>query len=47
MIDFDKKLPSNVGDFGKLLLPKALKSGPKSIKSPNLVTLTATPTNLT
>ena len=35
-----QKLPKNVGDLGKLLLPKALKSCPKSNKSPNLVTLT-------
>ena len=34
-----RKLPKNVGDLGKLFLPKALKSCPKSKKSPNLVTL--------
>ena len=34
-----QKLPKNVGDLGKLLLPKALKSCPKSKTSPNLVTL--------
>ena len=34
-----QKLPKNVGDFGKLIVAKALKSGPKSNKSPNLVTL--------
>ena len=28
-----------MGDLGKYILPKALKSGPKSYKSPNLVTL--------
>ena len=41
MIDLTplQKMPKNVGDFGKLLLPKALKSCPKSNKSPNLVTL--------
>ena len=33
-----KKLPKNGGDWGKLL-PKALKSCPKSNKSTNLVTL--------
>ena len=33
-----RKLPKNVGDLGKLFLPKALKSCPKSKKSPNLVT---------
>ena len=32
-------LPKNVGDLGKLLLPKALKSCPKYNKLPNLVTL--------
>ena len=38
MIDFDNftKMPKNVGDLDKL---KALKSDPKSNKSPNLVTL--------
>ena len=34
-----QKLPKNVGDLGKLLLPKALKRCPKSNKFPNLVTL--------
>ena len=34
-----RKLPKNVGDLGKLFLPKALKSCPKSEKLPNLVTL--------
>ena len=34
-----QKLPKNVGDLGKQLLPQALKSCPKSNKSPNLVTL--------
>ena len=33
------KLLKNVGDLGKRMLPKALKSGPKSNKSPDLVTL--------
>ena len=32
-------MPKNVGDLGKFNLPKALKSCPKSKKSPNLVTL--------
>ena len=36
-----QKLPKNVGDLGKLLLPKALKRCPKSNKFPNLVTLLA------
>ena len=38
MIDYETftKLPQNVGDLGK----KALKTCPKSNKSPNLVTLT-------
>ena len=35
-----KKLPKNVGDLGKLIV--ALKSCPKSIKFPNLVTLVGT-----
>ena len=34
-----QKLPKTVGDLGKLIL--ALKSCPKSNKSPNLVTLSA------
>ena len=34
-----QKLPKNVGDLGKLIVTKALKSCPKSNKSPNLVTL--------
>ena len=34
-----QKLTKNVGDLGKELLPKALKSCPRSNKSPNLVTL--------
>ena len=34
-----QKLPMNVEDLGKKLWPKALKSCPKSNKSPNLVTL--------
>ena len=34
-----QKLPKNVEDLGKLLLPMALKSFPKFKKSPNLVTL--------
>ena len=37
-----QKLPKNVGDLGKLIVAKALKSCPKSNKSPNLVTLKAT-----
>ena len=37
-----QKLPKNVGDLGKLLWPKALKSFPKSHKSANLVTLFGT-----
>ena len=41
MIDFEtfSKLPKTVGYLGKLVMPKALKSCPKSTKSPNLVTL--------
>ena len=41
MIDFDTftKLPKNVGDLGKLIVAKGIKSCPKSNKSPNLVTL--------
>ena len=35
-----QNLPKNVGDFDKIILPKALKSCPKSNKLPNLVTLT-------
>ena len=34
-----QKLPKNVGDLGKVLLPQALKSCPKTNKSPNLVIL--------
>ena len=34
-----QKLPKNVGDLGKLILPEALKSCPKSNKLPNLDTL--------
>ena len=34
-----QKLPKTVGDLGKFLCPKALKSYPKSKKLPNLVTL--------
>ena len=34
-----QKLPKNMGDLGKLIVAKALKSGPKSNKWPNLVTL--------
>ena len=34
-----QKLSKNVGDLGKLIVAKALKSCPKSNKSPNLVTL--------
>ena len=34
-----QKLPKNVGDLGKLMLPHALKSCPKSNKSPNLIIL--------
>jgi len=32
-------LPKNVGDLDKLIVAKGFKSGPKSNKSPNLVTL--------
>ena len=32
-------MPKNVGDLGKLIVAKALKSCPKSNKSPNLVAL--------
>ena len=35
------KLPKNAGDLGKLIVAKGLKSCPKSDKSLNLVTLTA------
>ena len=35
-----QKLPKNVGNLGKLIVAKALKSCPNSKKSPNLVTLT-------
>ena len=34
-----QKLPKNVVDLGKLFVAKALKTFPKSNKSPNLVTL--------
>ena len=34
-----QKLPKNVGDLGKIIDAKGLKSCPKSNKSPNLVTL--------
>ena len=34
-----QKLPKTVGDLGKLIVAKVLKSCPKSNKSPNLVTL--------
>ena len=34
-----QKLPKNVGDSGKLIVAKGFKSGPKSNKLPNLVTL--------
>ena len=37
-----QKLIKNVGDLAKLILPRALKTCPKSNKSPNLVTLDAT-----
>ena len=33
-----QKLPKTVGDLGKLIVAKGLKSCPKSNKSPNLVT---------
>ena len=36
-----QKLPKTVVELGKLIMPKALKSCPKSNKSPNLVTLLA------
>ena len=36
-----QKLSKNVRDLGKLIVPKGLKSCPKSNKSPNLVTLVA------
>ena len=35
-----QKLPKNVGDLGKLIVAKKIKSCPRSNKSPNLVTLT-------
>ena len=34
-----QKMPKNVGDLGRLIVAQALKSCPKSKKSPNLVTL--------
>ena len=34
-----QKLSNNVGDLGKLMLPKALKSCLKCKKSPNIVTM--------
>ena len=34
-----QQLPTNVGDLGKLIVAKGFKIGPKSNKSPNLVTL--------
>ena len=34
-----QKLPKNVGDLDKLIVTKGFKNGPKSNKSPNLVTL--------
>ena len=42
MLTLSQKLPKNVGDLGKLIFAKGLKSCPKSNNSPNLVTL---PTN--
>ena len=36
-----QKLLKNVEDWGKKLMPKSLKSCPKSNKSPNLVTLSS------
>ena len=41
MIDFDTftKIAKNVGDLGRLIVPKDFKSCPKSNKSPYLVTL--------
>ena len=36
-----QKLPKNVGDLGKLIVPKGFKKLPKVKKSPNLVTLLA------
>ena len=37
-----QKLPKNVGDLDKLIVTKGFKNGPKSNKSPNLVTLKPT-----
>ena len=37
-----QKMPKNVGDLGRLIVAQALKSCPKSKKSPNLVTLHST-----
>ena len=34
-----QKLPKNVGDLGKLIVAKVIKSCPKSNNLPNLVTL--------
>ena len=39
-----QKLPNNVGNLGKKLLPQALNGCPKCKKSPNLVTLLGTNT---
>ena len=36
------KLPKNVVNLGKIIVAKGFKIGPKSNKSPNLVTLLAT-----
>ena len=37
-----QKLPKNVRDLGRLIIPMASKSCPKSKESPNLVTLEVT-----
>ena len=39
-------LPKTVGDLGKLIVAKGFKNCPKSIKSPNLVTLHSSPFDL-
>ena len=37
-----EKLPKNVGNLGKIIIPQALKSCPKCNKLPNLGTLFVT-----
>ena len=49
MVDFDTftKMPRNVGDLCKLIVAKRFKSCPKSNKSSNLVTLSASKRSIT